>query len=89
VAWDVVFMLLILKIPIIYLCVVIWWAIRAETGSEEPASLVPVEDTPLPWGSPRLGQGSRRGNGRPWHSGPSRRSDRAPRVATARKGQRS
>lgn len=82
-------MLLILKIPIVYMCVVIWWAIRAETAPEEPASLVPVEDTPLPWGGPRPGHGSRRNSGRPWHSSPSRRSDRAPRLATARKDLRS
>ena len=28
--WEIVFMLLILKIPIVYLCVVCWWAIKAE-----------------------------------------------------------
>ena len=84
--WDVIFMLLILKIPIVYLCVVIWWAIRAETGPEEPASLVPVADTPSPWGGPRPGRDSRRDNGRSWHSGRSRRSGRALRAATVRKG---
>ena len=26
--WEIVFMLLVLKIPIVYLCVVIWWAIK-------------------------------------------------------------
>jgi len=40
-------MLLVLKIPIVYLCVVVWWAIRAEPREEEPAALVPaVPDTP-------------------------------------------
>ena len=29
-AWEIVFMLVILKIPIVYLCVVVWWAIKAE-----------------------------------------------------------
>jgi hypothetical protein len=29
-AWELVFMMLILKIPIIYLALVVWYAIRAE-----------------------------------------------------------
>jgi len=28
--WEVVFMLLILKIPLLYVCWIIWWAIKAE-----------------------------------------------------------
>jgi hypothetical protein len=29
-AWELVFMMLILKIPIVYLAAVVWYAIRAE-----------------------------------------------------------
>jgi hypothetical protein len=29
-AWELVFMMLILKIPIVYLALVVWYAIRAE-----------------------------------------------------------
>jgi hypothetical protein len=29
-AWELIFMLLILKIPIVYLALVVWYAIRAE-----------------------------------------------------------
>lgn len=29
-AWELVFMMLVLKIPIIYLAVVVWYAIKAE-----------------------------------------------------------
>ena len=29
-AWEIIFMLVILKIPIVYIAVVIWWAIKAE-----------------------------------------------------------
>ncbi|MFL5927508.1 MAG: hypothetical protein ACJ77E_11305 [Gaiellaceae bacterium] len=29
-AWELIFMLLVLKIPMIYLGLVVWWAIRAE-----------------------------------------------------------
>ena len=28
--WEAVFMLLILKVPVIYLGTVVWWAVRAE-----------------------------------------------------------
>ncbi len=51
--WEIVFMLLILKIPIVYLCVVVWWAIRAEPERGEPTAAVPVADTPSPDGGPR------------------------------------
>jgi hypothetical protein len=45
--WEAVFMLLVLKIPLVYLCAVVWWAIRAEPRPEEPAALVPgIADTP-------------------------------------------
>ena len=30
-------MLIILKIPVIYLCVVVWWAVRAKPAPLEPA----------------------------------------------------
>ena len=30
-------MLVLLKIPIVYLCMVVWWAIRAEPRDEQPA----------------------------------------------------
>ena len=39
-------MLVILKIPVVYLCAVVWWAVRAEPppleGAGRPAELVPV-----------------------------------------------
>jgi hypothetical protein len=38
-----VFMLVILKIPVVYLCAVVWWAIRAEPQPQEGAGrLAPV-----------------------------------------------
>jgi hypothetical protein len=52
--WEVVFMLVLLKIPLVYLCMVVWWAIRAEPRDEEPVVAVPVADTPAgPSGRPR------------------------------------
>ncbi|MDQ3992603.1 MAG: hypothetical protein M3229_02985, partial [Actinomycetota bacterium] len=44
---EVVFMMLILKLPIVYLVGVCWWAIRAEPRPLEPAALpLPVEPGP-------------------------------------------
>jgi hypothetical protein len=50
--WEIVFMLVILKIPIVYLCSVIWYAIHAESAPTDPAASVPVADTPPSGGSP-------------------------------------
>jgi hypothetical protein len=50
-AWEAIFMLVVLKIPMVYLAIVVWWAIHAEpvAGDEgEPvATLVPL--TPCGW----------------------------------------
>ena len=40
--WEAIFLLVILKIPIVYLCCVVYWAIRAEPRPEEHAALQPV-----------------------------------------------
>jgi hypothetical protein len=42
VIWELVFMLVILKIPVVYLCWVVWWAVRAEP---EPLEGAPVSVT--------------------------------------------
>ena len=48
---EVVFMLVILKIPVVYLCLVVWWAVRAEPrpleGALNPARL--PDTGPCPW----------------------------------------
>jgi hypothetical protein len=41
--WEVFFMLVILKIPVVYMCAVVWWAIRAEP--EPPAP--PLDGVPV------------------------------------------
>jgi hypothetical protein len=38
--WEAVFLLVVLKIPIVYMCVVVWWAIKAEPRPEAGAGLV-------------------------------------------------
>lgn len=53
--WEVVFLLVLLKIPLVYLCIVVWWAIRAVPRDEHPVLAAPVPDTPTPpsaWGRP-------------------------------------
>lgn len=49
--WEAIFMLVVLKIPLVYLGAVIWWAIRAEPsaidGPEEVGVLAPL--TPCGW----------------------------------------
>ncbi len=44
---EIVFMMVILKIPVVYLCLVVYWAIRAEPRPPEPAlrlAAVPVRE---------------------------------------------
>ena len=59
-AWEIVFMLVLLKIPIVYLCVVVWWAIKAEPAPPDLDEVAVVTDTPPAGGTPR-----RRRVGRP------------------------
>ena len=51
-AWEIVFMLVILKIPIVYLCVVIWWAIKAEPTPPDLAEVTVVVRYPAAGGAP-------------------------------------
>ena len=53
--WEFVFMMVILKIPIVYLCLVVYWAVRAEPKPPEPARLTvdPVDLDPRPRRRPR------------------------------------
>ena len=85
--WEIVFMLLILKIPIVYLCVVVWYAISAEPTGTDPAEPVLVTDTPPSGGAPF--RRSRRSTARPpRRPSPTRRSG-GPQRATVRSGSRS
>jgi hypothetical protein len=78
-------MLLVLKIPIVYLCAVLWWAIRAEPRGEEPAALVPaVSDTPPAAPAWTLRARLRRRS----RGGPPRRPSGAPSPALRARGRR-
>ena len=73
--WEAVFMLLVLKIPVLYLSIVVWAAIRAEPSlPEEPGDAVPVGGAipPQPARPPRARARSRR----PGAGGGSRRPSR-------------
>jgi hypothetical protein len=62
--FEVLFMMVILKIPIVYLCGVVWWACRAEPTPPETARTLAVPhepEPPAPWFARRLlGRGPRR-----------------------------
>lgn len=79
--WEAIVMLVLLKIPLVYLCLVVWWAIRAEPRDEQPAIVASVSDTPTP--PPAAGLRSPRRDGH--HPGGRRGSRRgAPRARRAR-----
>lgn len=65
-------MLVVLKIPMVYLAVVVWWAIRAEPrsdgGSEAARAYVPL--TPCDWDEWRRRRSTRRLGPRPHGQGP-------------------
>ena len=77
--WELVFLMVILKIPIVYLCTVVYYAIKAEPKPEEGAA-VAVRSGP---DDPGGGMRRRRARVRPHrpHGGPARSY---PRTAHAR-----
>jgi hypothetical protein len=84
-AAELVFMLVVLKLPILYLCGVVWWAIRAEPRPLEGAgrTVEPLDRPPDGrWGHgrPRRPRGRRRGP----HGSPVRGYPRAGLGARAR-----
>ena len=73
--WEMVFMLLVLKIPIVYLCAVVWYAIKAEPSPPDLDTAAVVPDTPPPNGPSRHRRSRRPRPGRPHAPG---RASRAP-----------
>ena len=68
--WELIFLMAIMKIPIVYLCLVVWWAIRAVPGPLEPA-VVREHGDPDPASGPRRPRRSRPRRGGP-HGFPAR-----------------
>jgi hypothetical protein len=83
--WELIFLMVIMKIPIVYLCWVVWWAIKAEPRGEEGAALyaVPEGDSPTPGARWQFRRTRRPRPNRP-HGGPTRVQPRTARAALAR-----
>jgi hypothetical protein len=83
--WELIFLMVIMKIPIVYLCWVVWWAIKAEPRGEEGAALyaVPEDDSPSPGSRWQFRRTRRPRPNRP-HGGPTRVQPRTARAALAR-----
>jgi hypothetical protein len=79
--WELVFLMVILKIPIVYLCLVVVYAIRAEPRPEEGAGVTVRlgSDDPGPGWSRRPRRVPPRPHGRPSHT-----YSRSPRPALTR-----
>jgi len=56
--WEAVFMLVVLKIPVVYLAAVVWWAVRAQPatplGDDEVGVLAPLP--PCGWNDRKRGR---------------------------------
>src|SRR3954467_8228949 len=71
IVWELIFMMVILKIPIAYLCFVVYWAVKAEPKPPEQvraASQAEGPDRKAPWSPhsrrPRPRRGPERGPAR-------------------------
>ncbi len=71
IVWELIFMMVILKIPIAYLCFVVYWAVKAEPKPPEPVRAASQADGPdpkAPWSphnrKPRPRRGPERGPAR-------------------------
>ena len=82
IVWELVWLMVIMKIPIVYLCWVVWWAIKAEPKPEEGAALIAARPTDADdgngWRRPPRPRPARP------HGGPARAYPRTARAATAR-----
>ena len=81
---ELIFLMVVLKIPMVYLCVVVYHAIKAEPhkGGLQPVRVRVSPDEPLP-GFDRIRRRSRSGPRRP-HGGPARAYARTSRATYAR-----
>jgi hypothetical protein len=81
--WELVFLMVILKIPIVYLCGVVYYAIKAEPRREEGAAVTARIGPDGPETGWRRRLHPRGLRPRP-HGGPARTYPRVPRTAAAR-----
>jgi hypothetical protein len=80
--WELVFLMVILKIPIVYLCVVVYYAIKAKPVPGEGAAVTAVLG-PDPTPGHLRGRFRPRSLRRGPHGGPTRTYPRVPRTASA------
>jgi hypothetical protein len=82
--WELIWLMVIMKIPILYLCWVVWWAVKADPAREEGAAVaIARPDSPEPGPGWRPRRTRRPRPARP-HGGPSRAYQRTARAALAR-----
>jgi len=74
--WELIFLMAIMKLPILYLCGVVWWAVRAQPLPPEPVPVSVAIGSAPPLDCRWRG---RRRPGRRGPTGPARRG--APRRA--------
>ncbi|HEY8193306.1 MAG TPA: hypothetical protein VIF36_05210 [Gaiellaceae bacterium] len=73
---EIVFLMLVLKLPIIYLVAVVYWAVRAEPLPPEPAVLPVAEDADPPPRPPHIRSRGPRRRGPHDRGRPARRAER-------------
>ena len=77
VVWELIWLMVIMKIPILYLCWVVYWAVKAEPGHDEPMAVVAATDD----GPPPAWRPERRPRRPGPHSHPTRTYARSRRPA--------
>ena len=82
--WEIIFLMVILKIPIVYLCCVIYWAIKAEPKPEAPAGVTAEVGPEGDDGGLRRRRFPRPRPLRPHGNRPSRTYPRTPQTAYAK-----
>ena len=81
--WELIFLMVIMKIPIVYLCWVVYWAVKSKPETEGGEPLGVAVPAPFPTSSGDRRRRRRPRPGRP-HGGPTRGYARTPRTAAAR-----
>ena len=78
-----IFLIVILKLPLLYIGAVIYYAIKAEPHRPYEVEKLTPEELPSPW-KPWQSYSYDRPRPRPSHGGPTRRPQRGSRASTTR-----
>ena len=78
-----IFLLVILKLPLLYIGAVVYYAIKAEPHRPHEVEKLMPEELPSPW-KPWQSYSYGRRRPRPSHGGPMRRAQRGSRASTTR-----